>query len=197
MSPDQESQSKGWWQTLPGLLTAGAAIITAIGGLLAAVHQTGWFAGREQPPARIQSESTSGGAGPRPAGSTADGAPSGPGVTKSKALALPEMAEINSGNANYKLLSARVDSHSPDTVSLHLVIRMTNNNRFAANFWAASFRLAVNGALQAPENDLDETVSAHSSREGNVEFVIPANVTTVGLQMGVVGDGKPTLELHL
>jgi hypothetical protein len=74
---------------------------------------------------------------------------------------------------------------------------MTNNDRFDANFWAASFRLLVGGSLEAPTNNLDDLVSAHSTKEGDIEFVIPENVSTAGLQMGDVGDGKPTLSISL
>lgn len=38
---DDEPKSQSWWQTVPGLLTSLAAVITAIGGLLAVLHQWG------------------------------------------------------------------------------------------------------------------------------------------------------------
>ena len=55
MSP--EAESKPWWQTLPGLLSAGAAIITAVTGLLIAIHQTGFFDRGHQVPAQSESRS--------------------------------------------------------------------------------------------------------------------------------------------
>jgi hypothetical protein len=42
---------KSWWTTMPGLLTALAAIITAVGGLVAALGQTGVFGGKSASPA--------------------------------------------------------------------------------------------------------------------------------------------------
>jgi hypothetical protein len=42
---------KSWWTTMPGLLTALAAIITAVGGLVAALGQTGVFGGKSAAPA--------------------------------------------------------------------------------------------------------------------------------------------------
>lgn len=42
---------KSWWTTMPGLLTALAAIITAVGGLVAAVGQAGLFGGKNSAPA--------------------------------------------------------------------------------------------------------------------------------------------------
>lgn len=41
--PDEPSKSQSWWQTLPGILTAVAAIITAITGLIVALNQAGGF----------------------------------------------------------------------------------------------------------------------------------------------------------
>jgi hypothetical protein len=44
--------------------------------------------------------------------------------------------------------------------------------------------------LQAPADNLDELVSSHSAKESDLEFVIPANISTVALQMGDVGEGS-------
>jgi len=46
---EEESKSGGWWQTLPGILTAVAAIITAVAGLIIALHQTGILGGGGKP----------------------------------------------------------------------------------------------------------------------------------------------------
>ena len=172
----------------PGSPDAAAGIITAITGLLVAVHQTGLFDRRSHPPAQTQSNPVSVGASS--ARTTAA-------TVASQTLPLPADTEVRSGQAVYKLLSARLDPYAPGKSSLHLTIRMTNNDRFDANFWAASFRLLADGSLLSPENNLDELVSAHSAKEGDIEFVIPSNIATVGLQMGDVGDGKPTLSINL
>jgi hypothetical protein len=197
MPRDTDSESKSWWQTLPGLLTASAAIITAVTGLLAALHQTGCFNRSSQPPALIQDKSHSAGESSVPTGGAGAITQAATGVSGSRAITLPENTEVRSGEAVFKLLSAHVDPYSPDKVSVHFTIRMTNNDRFEANFWAASFRLSVAGSLQSPANDLDELVPAHSAKDGDVEFVIPANISTVGLQMGDVRNGKPTIPMNL
>jgi hypothetical protein len=46
----KESESTSWWQTLPGVLTAIAALITAVAGLLAVLLQTGVLHRRGDPP---------------------------------------------------------------------------------------------------------------------------------------------------
>lgn len=197
MTKDSESDSKGWWQTLPGILTAGAAFLTAIGGLLVAIHQTGFFNRSPQPAPQTQSASRPTGASPSPidAGNAVTNA--SPGATVSRPLHLPEITEARSGDSVFELVSARLDPYSPDKVSLHLTVRMTNNGRFPANFWAASFRLSAGGNLQVPTNFLNQIISPNSAQEGDVEFVIPASASTVGLQMGDVGQGKPAIPINL
>jgi len=194
MSRDTESESKGWWQTLPGLLTAAAAATTALTGLLVAAHQIGCF--DRSPPAASQAQSHPIGDGSRSTG--AEGATSSPAnSTAPRRLALPATTEMRSGEFVYKLISAHLSSYAPGKASLRLAIRMTNNGRFDANFWAASFRLWVDESLQAPVTDLNEIVAPHSANDAEVEFVIPDNVSTVGLQMGDIGEGKPTISLDL
>jgi len=38
-----EQKQQGWWQTIPGILTATAGIITALAGLIVALYQAGAF----------------------------------------------------------------------------------------------------------------------------------------------------------
>jgi hypothetical protein len=57
--------------------------------------------------------------------------------------------------------------------------------------------LLVDGVPRAPENNLNELVDGHSAKEGIVEFVIPDTTTGVGLQIGDVGEGAPTIPIAL
>jgi hypothetical protein len=41
-------RSNGWWQTVPGILTAATGIITAIAGLIVVLNQAGFFARNDQ-----------------------------------------------------------------------------------------------------------------------------------------------------
>ncbi|MDN0075077.1 hypothetical protein QU481_09240 [Crenobacter sp. SG2303] len=45
----EEPKNKGFWQTLPGILTAVAGVVTAVTGLLVALQQAGLFERRTQP----------------------------------------------------------------------------------------------------------------------------------------------------
>ena len=197
MSPDKESNPKGWWQTLPGLLTAAAAIITALTGLLVAVHQAGFFGRNPQTPAQTQAKPLPSGENAHPIDAQSAGSAPSAGVTTTRQLTLPENSQVRLGDAVYKLLSARVEPYSPDKVSLHLSVRMTDNGRYDMNFWSSSFRLLVDGSLQAPINSLNEILPSHSSKDGDVEFVVPASVSSVGLQMGEVGEDKPAITINL
>jgi hypothetical protein len=188
VSQDQQSESKAWWQTLPGLLTAVAAILTAFTGLLVALNQMGLF--HHAHPAAAPAENSMSGSELGPPGVQATN-------PASLQLRIPSNTEIRTKQVAYTLLSARLNPYSPSERALDFTIRMTNNADYDANFWAASFRLSVNGALQSPAGDPDEVVPAHSAREGVIEFLIPANASAVGLEMGDVGEGKPTIPITL
>jgi hypothetical protein len=195
MSPEVEP--KPWWQTLPGLLSAGAAIITAVTGLLIALHQSGFLDRGHQTP--VQGQSSSQPVGERAKPADAQTAASHPAASSPSpgSLTLPEMSQVRMGDAIYKILSARVEPMSPDKVSLRLTIRLTNNGRYDTIFGTSSFRLLVDGYLQAPTNNVSEVVASNSSKVDDIEFQVPANVSTVGLQMGDVGEGKGTIDLKL
>jgi hypothetical protein len=186
MSQSPEPESKGWWQTLPGILTAAAGIITAVTGLLLALHQLGLFNRAPQP-------------AQNPPSSTATGSASNSTSTLagSRALRLPANPQVRSGENVYQLLSAQIAPYAPGKVALRLTIRMTNNGNYPANFWAASFRVLADGALLAPDNGLDDVVASHATSDGAVEFVLPESASAVRLQMGDVGIDKPTIPLAL
>jgi RNA polymerase sigma-70 factor (ECF subfamily) len=49
MGDDQDSKEKSFWTTLPGILTGLAAVITAVGGLLAVLATGGVIGGKSEP----------------------------------------------------------------------------------------------------------------------------------------------------
>jgi len=195
----EEQKSKGWWQTVPGILTATAGVITAVTGLIIALHQVGLFDGEKQKAPHVQNnaikptevaESPVASPGGTPTPSSTDQVAPHP-------VMLSAETEVRVGDFVYKVLAAQLDRYGPNQLSLRFEVRMTNNGNYAANFWAASFRLLVEGILRAPENNLNELVDSHSAKEGIVEFVIPDTTTDVGLQVGKVGKGAPTIPIVL
>ena len=193
---DEKPKNTGWWETLPGILTATAAILTVVGGLIVAFHQAGFFDRTSQKAPQVQNETL------KPQRATESTIPS---ATKSPPSAstapyivtLPAVTEVRMGENVYKILAVRLDRYAPGKLSLKFDVRMSNNGRYGANFWGASFRLLVDGVPRAPDTFLDELVESHSAKEGVVEFVIPDTVNDVRLQVGEVGEGKPALPIPL
>ncbi len=195
---DEDSRSKGWWQTVPGILTAVAGVITAVAGLIIALHQAGLFDREGQRAPQVQS----GAVKPREVTKTPEEPPREETSTLStgkgpSSVILPSGTEVRVEHYVYKIVASQLDRYGPNQNSLKLRVRMTNHSTYPGNFWAASFRLLVNGVPQAPENDLNEIVDGNSAKEGIVEFVIPDTATEVGLQVGKVGEGSPTIPIAL
>lgn len=194
---DSNIGSKGWWQTLPGMLTAVAAIITALTGLMVALGGLGVFHTNprpqkhaEMPSAQDASSSSGGGASDAGAGHRAN-------TAGTRNLPLPATTQVRSGSAVYKLLSLESAPYSQDKTSLRFSVRMINDGSAPSNFWSASFRLRVDDSLQTPINLLNELVDSNSSKDGTVEFVVPADTRNVGFQMGDVGIDKPDIRISL
>ena len=118
MAQDTQSDSKSWWQTLPGLLTAIGGIITAITGLLVAVHQAGWFNHAPTPSASVQTANPTSGNAAQPGGTSSTQSPS-----TSRPLSLPQTTQLRNDTAVYQLLAARVEPYSPGKVALYLSVR--------------------------------------------------------------------------
>ncbi|WP_295951387.1 hypothetical protein [Rhodoferax sp.] len=190
---DEDPKSKSWWNTLPGVLTAVAAVIAAVTALVSTLHQTGWI-GAKAPTSLSTATGTAVASTPTstPPPNPTPAAPATPG-----SIALPAQTTFSYGKLSYQILSARVAHPTPDTLSLRFTIRMTSDDQYEANFWDASFRLRVNGVLQAPVSNLNKVVAGNSSTDGVVEFVVPSGTAQVELQMGEVGNGKPGVAMVL
>ncbi len=195
---DEDPKSKSWWNTLPGVLTAVAAVIAAVTALVSTLHQTGWIGAKAStsPPSSTQTtqspHSSPPSASPPPAPTAAPASSPAPG-----SIALPAQTTFTYGKLSYQLLAARVGHPTPDTLSLQFTVRMTSDDKYEANFWDASFRLRVNGLLQAPVSNLNKVVAGNSSTDGVVEFLVPSGTAKVELQMGEVGNGKPAVAIAL
>jgi hypothetical protein len=124
-------QSKGWWQTVPGILTATAGIITAVTGLIVALHQTGIFDGEKQKVPQVQNDAIK---PPKVTESPAAPPPGTPKPSSTSQMALypviPSVGtEVRVGDFVYTVLAARLDRYAPNKLSLRFEVRMTNNGR--------------------------------------------------------------------
>ena len=65
---------------------------------------------------------------------------------------------------------------------------MTNNKNTGANFTDESCRLLVDGVPRAPISGLNDVVAAHSSRDADFVFLIPAGTPSAALQFWYLGE---------
>lgn len=89
-------------------------------------------------------------------------------------IVIPRVAEVAHPSLIYTLLSASVVPLGSGSSELRLRVRFSNEGRYDANAWDASFRLAMGGDTLAPSGGLNELVPGHSLRQWIVSF----NITT-------------------
>jgi len=190
--PEKPSSGLNWWQTLPGMLTGVAAIITAVTGFLVAFNHTG-ARSADSPPS---SQAVPGGA---PLGSTATSdVRAQPVATAAQPIQLPAMnrVRLSGGTAVITILSAEIEPIDAQRRSLKVLVRYTNTDRYPANFWSDSYRLIIDDVPRAPTNLLDEVVVGDSAKEGEVVFELPVSAKDVVLQVGA-RDDKARIPLAL
>ena len=175
-----EEKPANWWTTLPGLLTAAAAVITAVTGLLLGLGQLGVFEGR--PAAPVSGASTSG--APQQSGTPQPGGTrSGDGAVGGWTVALPAERKYRSVDVEYEILDAAVRPDASGTVALTFTIRCTNHGRYDINFWDSTFRLSTGGVNYSPDSGLNELVAGDSSKSGDVRFIVPADTRDASLRI--------------
>ena len=196
-----EGKSKGWWHTLPGIITALTGAVTALAGLIVAINQSGWF-GPPPPPAATRSSAPTPTAPPGPA-SPAVPAQAPPLITSSLpplgtpyTVGIPAMRDYRLGAATFTLLRAEVSPQTSEKDALQVRLRMMNHDRYDTNFWDRSFRLIVDGVPLAPEGGLNELVPGQSAKEGDVMFGIPRGTTAATLKITYI-DQSTEIPLNL
>jgi plastocyanin len=155
---EKPDRATSWWQTMPGVMTGIAALITALTGLLVAAHQAGLF-----------------GSGATLSGKTTE---SGRAVTKPVAPAemptasaqhsvpapmveftLPQTVTVGKGDGvKFTFTQATVEPRNAETLTLLLQARMSNPGQYPANFWDNSFRLRTHNAVVAASGGVNEVV---------------------------------------
>ena len=190
--PEKPESAANWWQTVPGILTGVAALITAVTGLIVAFNHAG---SRTEERVTPSSQSIPGGA---PGRSPAESRSPGPSGGAAQPVALPALnrVRLDGGNAVVTILSAQVEPIDAERRALNLRLRYMNAGRYPANFWSDSYRLIVNDVPRAPTNLLDEVVDGDSAKEGDVVFEVPVSAKDVMLQISA-GDEKSRVPLTL
>jgi len=179
MTDDPKPQK--WWQTVPGILTATAAAITAVTGLVVALQQAGVFGAATN---RVPRAQTTPGAPveaikPPPAAgagsSAATASSAGQGQAPQYPRSLAAGTEVRLGSAAYR--------GNTEELTLRFTVRMTNGAKYPANFWDETFRLLLDGVPRAPVGGLNKLVPGDSAEEGDVEFAVPAATRSAVLQV--------------
>jgi hypothetical protein len=190
---EKPAAAPSWWQTLPGILTGVAALVTAVTGLIVAFNHTGNRSG-DVPTASLSA--SSGTRGGSPAASQTPGPGGSAGGAQPVTLPALNRVKLAGGDAVITLLSAEVEPLDLERRSLKLIVRYVNAGRYPANFWSSSYRLIVDDVPGAPTNSLNEVVAGDSAKEGEVIFELPAGAKEVVLQISS-GDEKSRIPLTL
>ena len=183
-----DERSTPWWQTIPGALSALAAVLTAITGLIVVLRSPAPPDRSAAPPAASHADSSV-----VPASTPATTTPA---AGRQLVLPNPFEARLAHGDVVVRVLSARLEPYNTNARSLVLTTRYTNNSRYPANFWTSTFRLLVDDVPRAPTNDLNKVVDGQSAAEGDVVFEIPATTPRVTLRI-LVADEHIDLPLDL
>jgi hypothetical protein len=181
--PSANAGNRSWWQTLPGMLTAIAALLSAITGLVVAVRQLRSDDNRSsQAPAAATANPDNGSGGPAVSGES-DNTPSA-GASSPYAVRFPSGTSARVGANRYQILRAHAASGNPGEIDLALRVRMTNQSAYPANFWSRTFRLRVGADTSAPTNFLDEVVEGGTTKTGAVDFTLAAAARRAALLVG-------------
>ncbi|MGA9522148.1 MAG: hypothetical protein WBV82_11820 [Myxococcaceae bacterium] len=174
MPDDKSSDARptSWWTTLPGLLTATAAVLTAVTGLLIGLSQVGLLGTSEPDAPQAPHSAELEPASPPPAEPGIGGASETGGGW---AVDVPTGESIRSGEVEYVVLGAQVRPETDGHVAVTFTLRCINHDRFDMNFWDATFRLRTGTDTLAPSSGLNVLVAADSSATGEVVFVVPAS----------------------
>lgn len=190
-----EAKSHSWWQTLPGLLTALAAGITAISGLIAALYQAGIVGRKDATPSPAVATTDPGPgapASPATAGLAAPSPPPAPLPAVERQVELPDGTSVTMFDGTgwkfrYEIVGARLEPTSPQKQLLRLRVRVWTNATGGVNFWSDSFRLQIGDLRLKPVNSLNELAAKDETREDDIEFEVDTSVKEAVLSINVGG----------
>lgn len=175
---DRTPKGQSFWQTAPGLITAIAALLTAVGGCVALFTTNPRLLELVlRPSATPLSLTASVPAGAVPAASASTtSATLSPGLS-SRPVQLPDgqiatFIDSQGNKYQYTILSATLSPLPPDSMLLDLQIRAYTTYFGGLNFWGDSFRLSVGDQELAPTNFLDLLVHSNETKDGAVQFQV-------------------------
>lgn len=203
-----EKKIKSFWETVPGILTGIAALVTAIGGCVAVLvsnprlidlvipsSPTPYPAVNPAPPVPSATPGSPALAA-EPTNTVSPGLIATSTLSSATALSLPvelpdgptvKMIDSTGDQYQYTILSAKRDPLPPDRYLLYLRVRAWTDFVGGMNFWSDSFRLVAGDLRLAPSNDLNELVNRDETVDGDVEFEIDGSLKDAVLIITVGG----------
>ena len=88
----------------------------------------------------------------------------------------------------YKVLGMQVDRSWKDTLSLSVMVRVTNEGPMDTGFGDNNFRLLVDDVPRAPTSNLNDSVDPHSAKDGTIVFTFPVTAQRLLLQLRMGDD---------
>jgi hypothetical protein len=188
----EQKTGTSWWQTLPGILTGIAAVITALGGMIAVVYQSGLL--RKEVPRSAPASPRDQNHSPVEAAAGTPESPKGNPQTD-------EPGQVRAGHYAFKLLGTKLEPYSTDKsgklqkVALRLSIRVTDVMGMTDYVDRRTVRLSVDGAELMPENSINFAVYDRQSVETEAVFIVPADASAIALLLGRPEDAVGRLPL--
>lgn len=198
-----EGRRAGWWSTVPGVMTAIAALITAATGLLLGLNQVGWLSASSTPQTSAastraptvahlaSSSSVAGASGSAPVSGAASSTGSGYKVS------IPLKREFRVGDISYEILAATARPDADGKLALVMSVRGRSYRAYDANFWDASFAVTVGEDIVPASGGLDELLPANATQRGDVLFVVPADTRNAVLTLRFQGGETRTVPFRI
>ena len=170
------SENESWWQTLPGIVTAIAGAITAVGGLLLTLNQIGWIGGSSDGASQPVDQ-------PAAIAASAGGSAASPPSRYTAEFTAGTEATVRSHRADgvYKVLGSQIEDRNTGTLVLRINVRLTNGGQSDISFSTDYLRLVVDDVERAPTNFVNQIVDRKSAKEAVFDFELPATASNVAL----------------
>ena len=175
------SKQSGFWQTLPGVLTALAGVITAVAGLLVAFDQVRTRSARAPEPPQSRSP-----AAPQSSAfpTSAASPPSGVGAPGSVLSVGPPSAVLfRQGDLVFSVLAARLEPFNQDMRLLSVKLRISNNMKSFDRSYYSELRALADDIPLAPVDPPIEQIEAHSVKDLAYAFRVPADVHMLAVRI--------------
>jgi hypothetical protein len=161
---------QAWWTTVPGLVTALAALITAATGLLLGLNEVGLLdSTSDQSPSQVVTSDPGGPSG----GGTSAGSPTGDASSSSYEVSLAYGEPMRVGDIAYEVLEASARPDADGQLALVLDVRGRSYRAYDENFWDASFRVTAGEDVYPASGGLNKLLPANATAKGELLFVLP------------------------